>query len=34
LLSVHRYHQISESTRVILNPFSIEKVALAQAQNA
>jgi hypothetical protein len=27
LLSVHRYHQTSESTHLILNPFSIETLA-------
>jgi SAM-dependent methyltransferase len=30
LLSVHRYHQISESTHLILNPLSIEKLALVE----
>ena len=26
----HRYHQISESTHLILNPLSIEKLALVE----
>ena len=30
MLSVHRYHQISESTHSTLNPFSIDKLALVQ----
>ncbi len=30
MLSVHRYHQISESTHLILNPFSIEKLAVVE----
>jgi hypothetical protein len=28
LLSVHRYHEISESTHSILNPLSLERLAL------
>ena len=30
MLSVHRYHEIAESTRPILNPLSLEKVALVE----
>jgi Methyltransferase domain len=30
LFSVHRYHEISESTHSTLNPLSVEKLALVE----